>query len=143
LVYLSGQPNTCASTLVAQNKTLIMDIVYFIKDNSLWRRVVAPIGYNTSNVCTIPWQRPSCNPDFMDASPGASSFCKARDIKLVDGVGTTGFTVSYYTNPASTVATSTLSSATTIRATITATQQYAGRTITQTNTIRASKLNAF
>jgi competence protein ComGC len=147
IIYSNG-PNPCGSNLVNLNQPITLNIVYFVKDNTLWRRVVAPANYATVG-CSVPWQRPSCYPGISGV------FCKAQDVRLVDGVGSSGFNISYYSSPSSTTADSvssdntkpdsdrqtTLQTISTIGVTITATNTIAGHDVTQTGTIRVSALN--
>jgi type II secretory pathway pseudopilin PulG len=100
IVY-KNSPNTCASEVTIQNPPLMMNVIYFVKDNTLWRRTIANSDYNTvgcsstaaSPVPFVPWQQPSCAPGISNA------FCKTQDIKLVEGVSPTdGFLINYYTS---------------------------------------------
>jgi type II secretory pathway pseudopilin PulG len=88
-------PNACNSALVSQNQKVAMNVVYFIKNNALWRRVIAPSNYATVG-CSVPWQQPTCTPGYV------ASFCKTQDMKLVDGVSVSGFALNYYTSAAAT-----------------------------------------
>lgn len=88
-VYLENQPNACNSPFLPQNTSLTINIIYFVKDNSLWRRVIMPSNYETAG-CVLPWQQPSCSPGF------SAAFCKTEDSLLVEGVGIDGFSVTYY-----------------------------------------------
>lgn len=93
LVYLSNQPNACGSANVNSNQFMQGVIAYFVHDNTLWRRVIMPSDYAAAG-CSTPWQQPSC-------APGASaSFCKAEDIKLISGISSGDFNVSYLTDAA-------------------------------------------
>ncbi len=145
-VYQSNQPKACNDQLVSQNSIVLFDIVYFVKSvngvNSLWRRVVAPSNYTTAG-CSVPWQQPTC------ASGYVAAFCKANDVKLVDGI--TSFGVNYYTssdtvNPIAnatdtglvdSVRQTAIETASTVGITINATKKLAGRDIGKSGTIRA------
>ena len=97
IVYTKA-PNTCSSGLKNQNPPVMMNVIYFIKNNALWRRTLAKTGYNdTTNItCDVPWQQPSCYPGISGA------ICKTQDIKLVDGVSPSGgLTIDYYPTPSS------------------------------------------
>ena len=95
IVYTSGQPVQCDSNQINQNPPLMINIVYFVKDNTLWRRVIMPNGYNYLG-CSLPWQQPSCRPGYT-----TPSFCKTQDTKLVENLQpTNGFTVDYYADGA-------------------------------------------
>jgi len=149
IVY-TPSPNLCGSNLVSQNPPVMMNIIYFVKNGTLWRRVVAPSNYMTIG-CSVPWQQPSCAPGFT-----TPSFCKTQDTRLVDGiVSGTGFGVGYYTSASSTIANSTasdsgqsdsarqaaLQSTNTASVTINATSTVAGRNISQSGTMRAISPN--
>lgn len=145
LVYLANEPNGCSSAQLQQNQIYTVNVVYFVKDNALWRRTIAPNGYTNSGVlCGSPWQLPSC-------ATTSNAFCKTRDMKLVSGITPSDFTLEYYSNPqasnANTAAQSTnettrqdaLDETTTVRITIRGASTVAGRDIEQTGTIRATR----
>jgi type II secretory pathway pseudopilin PulG len=153
-IYLKDKPDPCATP---QNNTpFTYNVVYFIKNDTLWRRVIMPINYTdtTTTVCAVPFQQPSCSPTYMAANAGVT-FCKTNDIKLVEGVLPTDFLVQYFngestattnTPASSTVATdvdrnTALQSATTVSATINAKQSAGGRDVSRVATIRASRLD--
>jgi len=159
VVYLNNTPNDCSNNAaqVNQNKPMTMNIVYFIKNGSLWRRTITPVDYlttgATTSVCSpnpTPWQRPSCNPDHM------STFCKTEDIKLVDVSSVTDFSIEYFNGANSTTANSDasdpaimpastrnsqLQSATTITASLNISKTIAGRTISQSGSIKVTRLD--
>lgn len=165
LIYLINKPNACSSTLLTQNNPMATNIVYFVKtDNgvsSLWRRMISTADYTTAG-CSAPWQQPSCNPTYMTTNPGSSTFCKTQDIKLVDYVNPSDFSIEYFSTPdatlANTVASDTactpidsapcvaarnaaLETTTTVSASINVSKKVGGRDITQSGTIRATKLD--
>jgi len=131
-VYVSGQP-------------IMINIVYFVKNGTLWRRVIVPTNY-TATDSTVPWQQPSCAPG-ISGTP-----CKTLDTRLVDGIkNINDFSISYYLNStsptANTIASDSsqndntrqtallkLSSAT---ITIKAMSSIAGRDLVRSGTIRA------
>jgi len=146
IVY-TPSPNLCGSNLVSQNPPVMMNIIYFVKNGTLWRRVVAPSNYATIG-CSVPWQQPSCA-----AGTSGGPFCEAQDTRLVDGiVPGTGFSVGYYTSASSTTANSTasdsgqsdsarqaaLQSTNTASVTINAASTVAGRNVSQSGTMRAT-----
>lgn len=152
-VYAIDPLNACNSAQVIQNKPQSMNIIYFVKSGTLWRRTVMQSGYaNTStNWCSVPWQLPSCTPGYV------ATFCKADDLQLATGLGTTGFTVQYFNSSNATIENATasdtnvavtdanrsaaLQSATTASVSITSSQTIAGRDNTQTATLRATRLD--
>jgi type II secretory pathway pseudopilin PulG len=155
LVYASGQPNACGSTSINQNQPVMMNVIYFVKNGTLWRRTVAPsfyaqVGCIGSSI-GAPWQQPSCAPAFVTSS---YPFCKTQDVELVDNIPSGGFSVNYYSSPSSTNSDATASTGTvdntrqtalqldsTVGVTITATNTIAGRSTSQTGTVRAISPN--
>lgn len=148
-VVFTSAPYSCSSPQVNQNPPVMMNVIYFVKGNTLWRRTIAPSFYNTVG-CSVPWQQPSCAPGVSGA------ICKTQDIRLVDGIDVgSGFSVNYYPDPASTTANATASNDTladnvrlaalqttnTVAITISATNNVAGHSISQTATIRAVSPN--
>jgi len=148
LVYLVNEPNSCTDAQVNQNKPLTINVIYFIKDGTLWRRTVMPSNYATVG-CTAPWQQPSCSPTVSDV------FCLTQDVRLVDNMTTSDFNIQYFNAAngtiADTVANDTtktiaerntaLQSLTTVSASISVNTTAAGRSISQSGTIRATKLD--
>jgi len=94
-VYLANKPNSCASGLVDQNKPMSINIIYFVKNSTLWRRTIMPSDYATSG-CATPWQQPTCTPDYTD-----TFFCKTQDTKLLDNVDPEDFVINYYASESS------------------------------------------
>ncbi len=153
-VYLKNKPNDCSNP--QGNIPFTYNIVYYVKNNTLYRRVIMPNNYadTTNNVCAAPWQQPSCSPSYMAAQSG-SVFCKTSDVTLVSGISATGFTLQYFngenTNsvnaPASTITDSTirgtaLQSATTVGVSLDALQTAAGRAIERAAILRVSRLDS-
>ncbi len=96
-IYLANKPNSCASGAVDQNKSMPINIVYFVKNNSLWRRTIMPSDYNTAG-CAIPWEQPTCTPGYT------APFCKTQDTKLLDNVDPEDFVINYYASESSQIA---------------------------------------
>lgn len=155
LVYLANQPSSCASPDVHQNTPLTMNVVYFIKDSTLWRRSIMPANYDdgSSAVCGTPWQQPSCSPGYDGSS---MPFCKTNDIKLVEGVNVNSFSVQYFNSAsasnANTVASdeeastqvraNALLPSTTVNVSILASQKVAGRDVERNASIRSTRPEA-
>jgi type II secretory pathway pseudopilin PulG len=152
-VYLKNQPNDCSAP--QQNTPFTYNIVYFVKNNTLYRRTIMPTNYNdtTNTVCGTPYQQPSCSPSFMDAQ-ASSVFCKTKDVELVKGVTPSTFFIQYFngesTTSANTAASSAstntarataLQSATTVSVSIDATQTSAGRDVQRSAVMRVSRLD--
>jgi len=136
LVYLNiaSIPNACAN----KTQAMTMNVVYFIKNNSLWRRTMMVANY-ASKDCpsqTI-FQRPSCSPGVT------GTLCETQDEQLLDGVPDGGFSITYYPSASSaTPVTGTTSSdsaarqgaldaVNSIKVTLTANGTAAGRDFTQ------------
>jgi|GEM_PF-461684 len=142
-IIYANTPNTCGTPAEIQNAPLMLNIVYFVKNSSLWRRVIAPTDY-ASGKCAASWQKPSCT--------SVGGFCVAQDVKLVDGIGANGFTLTYYTGGASPAQIpdasnsnksdierqTALQTAKSVDVNITTTATIAGRDVTKTGTIRKS-----
>lgn len=141
IIFYAGQPNPCGNR-EAYNRPFLSKVIYFLKDNSLWRRVVLP-DYNTNvtvddnTVCGTPWQRNSCSPGYS-----TSTRCQTNDAEIVKDVSS--FLVKYYSTPTSTseVAAGNALAATTIEVTINGAKTTAGRNITNTAAMRATRLNS-
>lgn len=152
-IYLANKPNSCSDVrLYSKNTPMTMNIVYYVANNTLWRRVIMPADYATTSIrcgSKAPWQKPSC-------LPGSTvTFCKASDQKLIEGISPDDFQFDYYNSmSASTsdpVAKSTsyshsarnaaLQSDPVIKVTLTAKKTIAGRAISSTGSIRVSRLD--
>lgn len=152
LIPLSNLPNTCASAQVNQNQVMTYNIIYFIKDDTLWRRTLMPSNYLTRGcpVNTTPWQQPSCTPGQT------TGMCRTEDVKLVEGVTTANFTVEYFPSAQSTTAISAatapanttpvrqaaLSTANSVKITINATQSAAGKETSYSGTVRVTRVGS-
>lgn len=153
LIYLNT-PNACNSALLTQNQPMKINIIYFVRNNTLWRRTIMPSNYKTAGCDAntpaispaIPWQQPSCEPSKTD------SICESKDVKLVDGISNTaGFNMKYYDNPDSatenTVVTTDLNETTrstafqsikSVKITISSTKNIAGKEVSQSGILRAT-----
>ena len=147
LINLTSQPFGCSSPNVSQNQKLMTNIVYYVKNNTLWRRVLMPLNWNNypGTVCATPWQKPTC------LAGNSALFCAANDQELVDGV--TAFTPTYWTgaNPpvalpiasdgsgasSDVVRQNAMQTAASVNIVISATKTLSGRTVTRTGSIRS------
>lgn len=148
LIYLTNQPNACNSTQINQNTPMSLNIAYFVKNTSLWRRTIAPSNYDTAG-CSVPWQQPSC------AIGQTAAFCKTEDIKLLDNIAVSDFNVEYFTSADSTTANAdasnvaksvaernaALQSSTTVGVSLNVTKTVAGREVSQSGSIRSTRLD--
>jgi len=155
LVFLANAPNDCTDPAIyAENTPMSINIVYFIDTNgTLWRRTIMPLNYTSASVIcgTAPWQQATCITGYNGAS---RPHCKAEDVKLLDGVSTATFVFNYYASAdASTANTAAvnassdnatrntaLQSTNTVQIDISASKTIAGRDITRTGTLRATRL---
>ncbi|NTW61533.1 hypothetical protein HGB24_02515, partial [Candidatus Saccharibacteria bacterium] len=157
-MYMSNQPNACSSAQLSQNVPFTYNVVYFVRNNSLWRRVLMPSYYTSAGcsggVIASPWQIPSCNPSLI----ASNSFCKTKDEELVQNVQASGISINYYSTPSGNTANtiagdaaqtsddtrqSALASASTVEISITGASQVAGRTVSQTAKMRATSPNDY
>lgn len=132
--------NGCAADTILSNPALTTNIIYFLRDNDLYRRTLTRTDQTT---CAPQFQRQSCPPDL--ASPNA--ICQTNDELMIADINT--FDVRYYASPESTteldVYSSTdpdiLQNANTIEVELTIDRRLSGRPFELTRTLRVSKLN--
>ena len=140
-VYRANEPNSCESAEVFNNTVMNYNVVYFIKDDTLWRRTIMPNDYlSTSYSCATAWQRPSCSPEYT------STFCVTEDTKLLEGVTQSNFSIDYFTSPSETTAIAdptnqmNLDAAQTIEVSIASEQVAAGRTIAEAASRKSTRV---
>ena len=149
-LYLKDTPNSCADpALYTKNTPLTTNVVYYIANDTLWRRTIMPENYATAaNLCGgTSWQRPSCLPGYTN------SFCTTNDEKLIEGITPADFAVSYYTSASATtpIAAATtgtdaargiaLQGAQMIKVSLTAKKTIAGRDIQRSGTVQVTRLD--
>lgn len=157
VIYLSNQPNNCSSaTEYAKNTPMTANIVYYVKDTTLWRRVLMPANYATTSVycgSKAPWQVPTCTAGYSAAS---RPFCVTNDEAVLSDVSSGGVSFQYYASANSTAANSTaintgasadtrnaaLQSCSTIEVTLSTSKIVAGNSISHSATLRATRLDA-
>lgn len=135
LIYYENEPFSCSDPAqVYKNRLFFMTVVYFVRDNSLWRRTYVPTASGT--LCQSPWQVNTCAPDYSDVR------CQTNDSEILKDVK--NFSVNYYTNPQDTVAipSASASDASSIRIAIEGEKTAAGRTIGASSSGRSTKLSA-
>lgn len=149
LVYTNQPTGSCDSTVIATNQLNYQEIVYFISNNTLWRRTLIQQGASAPTLCSTPWQLPSCSPGVT-----RGSYCKVDDQQVLTNVDS--LTVQYFTDPSSTTADATASDSTasdstrgsalssdkTINLILATKQTAAGRTATYSGSLKATRLNA-
>ena len=139
LVYYKNQPNACDAQKVF-NTMYFNKVIYFIKGGSLWRRTVMP-NYNTNatvtaeTVCAAPWQQNSCSPGYT------ATRCQTNDVELMKNI--TNMTTTYYSTPSSTTPLNVTEADTakSVKVTINGSKIAAGRTVTTSQSTRATRLN--
>lgn len=143
-VWLSNQPVACGDANVRQNSVMLLNTIYFVRDNTLWRRSILPSNYASAG-CSTPDQQPSCHPDASGA------ICATRDIKVLSNVSE--FSLSYFapsnqtsaiadasnTSRSDSVRQAALDSTDTVRISLAVDQQIAGRDVSYSGVLRASR----
>ncbi len=133
-VYQKDTPHPCADPLIRENDPLKINIVYFVKNSSLWRRTILQSDYASTSVsCNTPWQKPSCQPPI-------GGFCQNQDIELIKNITTSDFSVEYFTSATGTPdpTPSSFDSITGARVTLHAEQNAAGRQVDWEASVYAS-----
>lgn len=117
-----------------KNRIFFTTVIYYVKDNSLWRRTYVPDPSGT--LCQPPWQVNSCAPGY---SSGATR-CKTNDSEIMQNVES--FEVEYYRNASDSgpLPASDVQDASAINVTINGQRTAAGRTLTATASTRVTKL---
>jgi hypothetical protein len=133
LVY-KNTPNCTVSTT-----PYMADIVYFIRDSSLWRRVLIGdstlTGANTAgSPCMSPWQVATCSLGW------SSSVCKADDSELVTNVS--AVTIEYFNDAGALIPSGPSLDAVAARITLQTTDVVAGRTNVNTSALYVRRSNS-
>ena len=140
IVYYKNQPYDCTTQRI-YNSVFLVKQIYFIKNGSLWRRTVMPI-YNTSasvdseTLCAVPWQKNSCSPGQTAAR------CDTNDVELMKNVAS--MSVEYFLTPDSfsNIGAANAAQATTVKVTINGSKSVAGRSVSSSQSTRATRINA-
>lgn len=150
-LYFKNTPNVlsaCNSTSLPGNSALMVSLVYFLKNGSLWRRTIVP-AWNITNAAdatytckgdgtaaSAPWQRDSCPADST-----INATCQTFDEQILPNVSS--MAVSYYTADGTTQITpvANVETATYMKIVLATSKTVAGETITNTNTIKAKRIN--
>lgn len=143
-IYYANRPNTCASGSYQVNNPFYVKVIYFVRNNTLYRRTIvptwntnAPPSENNSTVCKPVWQRGSC------ANGVSGAACTAKDAAILNNVASISLTTTYYQKSApGTLITTDLSTADTVKVAITVTSKAAGETVTQTSELAASRASS-
>lgn len=145
-IYTDQPSGSCDQKTI--NKLFSSNTIYFVKDNTLWKRTIIQQGSGRPNLCDTPWQQPSCS-----ATVSKGTYCKVNDTRLANNVS--DFTIDYFVNPGDTTpvadavdATKTiterndaLSNASAVRVNIATSTTVAGREVSNSASMRATKLN--
>lgn len=149
LVYLAGEPNACGSANISQNQTMTYNTVYFVRNNTLWKRNVFTNTYNSKKCASdTVWQRPSC-------APGTTgTLCLSQDEALITADGGITLAFEYYSTPSDTTPIAgaktgtsanrqiAMDTARTVRVTVTANRTVAGRDVSQTLSLRIIRIGS-
>lgn len=151
LAYISGAPNACGASQTA-NTPQSYNVVYFVSNNTLYRRVIFNTNYAT-NTCgakasaatAAPFQRPTC------ASTYTVSFCKTNDTTLITNLSSLNLNIDYFQDGYTTTADANAVSSTlatrsqaladdnSANVTIAASRMVAGQTVTITGVMRTDR----
>lgn len=151
LIYTNQPAGNCTADTLASNQLFNQNVVYFVKNNTLWRRTLIQQDASTPTLCGTPWQLPSCQPGVT-----RGSYCKADDKRMLDNVSNSNFSIQYFsdaspstvvdgeasdTSASDSARTAAVTNDDTVNITLTTQQTVAGRSITQTGALRATKTN--
>lgn len=151
-IYGVNSPAACSSTDVVNNSAQKYNIVYFLKNGSLWRRTLMPASYNSlTSWCAVPYQQPSC------AVGTTGGVCATEDVEVLPYA--TAFNLNYYPIASSTTANTVVNNTTNSNATrdaqfltlntvnvdLTSSRTIAGKTVTKSGSARITiiKYSAF
>jgi type II secretory pathway pseudopilin PulG len=120
-----GAITDCNDPMISGNDPVVMNIVYFISNHTLYRRILMPSDF-FSIACdsSKAWQKPSCSASNV----GTSQFCASTDMEVMKNVSEFKVTLNKIGAEDAPGA---------ITVSITAEKTSAGRTITQSGTISA------
>jgi len=130
---------SCTDVNVIYNTTMIYNVVYFVKNGSLWRRTMMPSGYN-GTWCATPYQQPSCSVGIVNAN------CVTEDSEILKNLdtSTTPFALNYYINAnnfsALAITAGNASTLNTVQVTLITKTTIAGKNINKSATLRVSNI---
>lgn len=139
----------CDADHIYLNEVQQYDIIYFVKNGNLYRRILTD---KTTDLCVGQYQKFSCpsQADLDAQSLGArDATCQADDEIIASNV--TGFTINYYDTKTSTddlevyavdADPALVTTASDAEITLTVGKKVSGKDLTQSSTLRMSKLNA-
>ncbi len=89
-VYKPNSPAACNSGSVSSNSLATYNLVYFRNNNgNIYRRLLVPANYTSgSNVCSTPWQKPTCT------AGKTGTYCSGGKDELLGNFSS--FSVSYF-----------------------------------------------
>jgi len=130
----------CAAADILSNPALTTNVIYFIRNNNLYRRVLT---ITSATTCATPFQKQSCPPDRATNN----AICKADDSLLLTDVKS--FIVDYYSDPlagspidTSSGLPSTLTPAVAIRIKLKVSKVVAGQSFTYERSLFINKRNS-
>jgi type II secretory pathway pseudopilin PulG len=138
VIYYANRPQTCAQNYRA-NDPFYTKVIYFIKSNVLYRRVIVPTNNqnatpDANTTCAAPWQRNSCASLALNPS-----VCKTVDSVLVTGVSS--LTLFYYNKAAPGTSVSP-DIADSVKVTVNISKNIGGQLVSFPLTLAASQANA-
>lgn len=145
LIYYANRPGICptppSTVQPIGNANLTLRVIYFLKGNELWRRVLVNpwnVGgtVDTDTVCTPPWQRNTCPPGST-VGAGYTFTCNGIDELILKNV--TAWTPTFHNGNSETAVAP--GSGNRVNVSITTSQNIAGETVTETRQLRASRRN--
>lgn len=131
----------CTGSTKYANPQLQYNIIYFIRNNTLYKRILVD---TTTATCDTPYQQQSCP---IDVTYPRNSTCKADDEVLLENAAS--MTLQYYFNPSDTTPIDAFNSsdptildaAQSALITLTSTATVSGEPVTSTLLLRTNKLN--
>jgi type II secretory pathway pseudopilin PulG len=142
-VYLTD--NGCTADKIYTNDVLQTNTIYFVKNGNLYRRILTDTSQST---CSPQYQKQTC-PTLESLGGSRNAICKADDELILQNV--TNFSVDYYSNSSSTTPIAVYDSGAdpllvttglTVVVNVTSTVKASGQAITNTSTLRITRLNS-
>lgn len=131
IIYYNS-PRPCNDSAVSLNEFYPVTIVYFLRDNSLWRRTI--MGPTNNGTCNTAWQRASCYPGYTN-----TSVCKTNDEKILDNV--VSIRSRYYASITDSTPNDIAASASAVSVTIQTSKQVSGQAVEYTSSMIAASVN--
>lgn len=125
-------PSNCGDSTVISNPYVSAYFVYFVKDETLWRRTIMQKPVSS---CETIWQEDSCSPGVTGAN------CQAEDSKLLENV--VSFDLTYYggEDSATELPDTNIEAGKAVRVSITTEKNIAGKPATASGSLRIVSTN--